>query len=371
MKKTQLTVGFSPLQTIDGDQNFASDGLKNLEQYKDFIYDIHFPHYNPQICASGRELRSDLSLNDARRITLDMLQWNLENSGFRLTLVLNYLLHNNYKVIVDDFARDFYPRGVRSVVVANLDLIKCLKDRFPDLHIQGSCLSNRITEEELAEEQREGVEIHNPAVHIIRMPEQLKRNANAGFRQKIIIFEGCLHHCPDESAEHGHRWYLARSLPYNQDFCLKTKIATDPRYFFKANWVTIRRLKQLLPYIDVIKLPRSFQTPEYNLKNFIHLYKTDTQYNIIDFLGAGYQAHLARDVGWIPSDLFDDRFYETTENCQMDCAQRRCTLCFDLMNQIKRLSYKQKRLGKRSRHNHSTTSWNVEKNWRSHGRIIP
>ena len=363
MDSLQVTIGFSPSAIATTDPAAAvKDNLTQIHRFADYVWDLHFPHYNPQICASGRPVRTDLSPDQIRDITFDTIAWNREHTGFKMTLLLNYLLHDNYKVVVDNFVNEFYPRGITSVVVADLELIKRLKDRVPDLEIQGSCLSHRMTEEELEEERKEGVVLHNPSVNIIRNPEQLKKNAKAGFPQKVIVFEGCLNRCPDETAAYGHRWYLGRSLIQDSSFCTQKKIASDPRYFFKANWITAQRFKQLMPYMTVAKLPRCRSTIAFGLQSFIDAVEKNQPYNVVDFIGAGYQTFLARDVGHISSDLFDDHFFETIENCSMDCKKRGCTLCFDLMRAIRQRSYRQRRLEKRwprQRLRH----WYVDEQW--------
>ncbi|HRS97966.1 MAG TPA: hypothetical protein P5040_07245, partial [Smithella sp.] len=249
MQNIKLTIGFSPYRT-------KKRHLRELTAFRQYIYDLHFPHYDPQISASGRAMESRISLFDNRKYTLDLISFNERHTGFKLTLLLNYLLHDNYKVVVDNVRNEFIPRGVRSFVVADIELVKRLKDAFPDCEIQGSCLSNRMIEAELEEERKEGVTLHNPSVNIIRNPAQLERNHRAGYQQKIIAFEGCLHNCPDESAPYGHRWYLARSIGGYHFFCKDPAVSLDPRFFFKANWVTVSRLKTLMPFISVVKLPR-------------------------------------------------------------------------------------------------------------------
>ncbi len=371
MDELKVTIGFSPQNISTINQTEAvQKNLTELTRYRSYVYDLHFPHYNPTICASGRPINAAMSLNDARNLTFHMIAWNQEHTQFKLTLLLNYLLHDNYKVVVDNVAKEFYPRGVRSVVVADLELIKRLKDRMPDLEIQGSCLSNRMTEDELEEERKEGVRLHNPSVNIIRHPDQLRRNAEAGYISKVIAFEGCLNQCPDESNKYGHRWYLARSLTQESSFCTKTRIASDPRYFFKANWVTVERFKKLMPFIKVVKLPRCRSSISFALSTFVDAFLNGTSYNIVDFIGAGYQMYLVRDVGRIPSHLFDETFFNTVEKCRMDCKERRCTLCFDKMRQIKQLSYKQKRLARRAEKKIPDRTWFVDKNWRNEKTIL-
>ncbi len=371
MDSLKVTIGFSPIAIAANNQeSVIQKNLTEMACYHDYVYDLHFPHYNPQICASGRPMRQDLSLNDARRITMEMIEWNRANTGFKLTLLLNYLLHDNYKVVVDNFVSEFYSRGIHSVVVADLELIKRLKDRLPDLQIQGSCLSHRMTEEELEEERREGVVLHNPSVDIIRNPEQLKRNAAAGYRQKVIAFEGCLNQCPDENSKYGHRWYLARSLTQESSFCTRTKVAADPRYFFKANWITIESFKTLMPYMEVVKMPRCRSSISFGLASLIDGVLHDKPYNIVDFIGAGYQEFLARDIGYIPSTVFDQDFIATLQGCKMDCQKRGCTLCFEKMRQIKSISYKQKRLAGRALKKYPDRAWYLDRKQRSERTVL-
>lgn len=371
LQDLKVTVGFSPLSLpVDKQADAITKNLLELNKYRTFIYDLHFPHYNPHICASGRPMNATISPEKARELTLNMISWNRENTQFKLTLLLNYLLHDHYQVVVDNVAEEFYPRGVRSVVVADLELIKRLKDRLPDLEIQGSCLSNRMTLEELEEERREGVVLHNPSVNIIRNPEQLKANAEAGYAQKVIAFEGCLHHCPDENSKFGHRWYLARSLLDKSFFCAQMEIATDPRYFFKANWVTVQYFKKLMPFVEVVKLPRTRTSSALSLAKLIAAFQHDSSYNVVEFLGAGYLAYLARDVGQIPSHLFDEHFFETVTHCKMDCQERQCNLCFEIMNRIKYFSYKQKRLAKLANRRAGDRRWNFDNRWRDLSHIL-
>jgi hypothetical protein len=329
MKSLKLTIGISPHYT-------RKRHLRGLTAFRQHIYDLHFPHYNSHICASGRRADPHISVAETRKRTMNLISWNNQHTGFKLTLLLNYLLHDNYEMVVDNVKKEFYPRGIRSFVVADIELIKRLKDALPDCEIQGSCLSHRMTEEELEEERKAGVVLHNPSVNIIRNSAQLERNHQAGFDQKIIAFEGCLHNCPEESATYGHRWYLARSLRQDRIFCKNPDVSLDPRFFFKANWVTVSRLKTLLPFIRVVKLPRGQQASALSVvKKFMHIFNADASYNIADFINAGYISIIGEKIGKIPSHLFDDDFFTTVENCTMDCSERSCHLCFDMMEKIK------------------------------------
>ena len=235
MDKLQLTIGMSPPDRRPP-RDYLADArnwLSTQAEHRQYIHDVHFAHWNPMIASSGRYTNTFLSLNNLKALQHYAIEWNAANTQLKLTLLLNYLLHENYKLILLDFARNYYSRGIRSVVVADLNLVKAIKDRFPDVQIQGSCLSYRLTEEELQEEADAGVSIHNPSVDIIRDSAQLKRNHLAGFKQKVIVAEGCLHGCPAERPLYGHRWHIARgfnpTFPACDDWVMK-----NPKLFFRA-----------------------------------------------------------------------------------------------------------------------------------------
>lgn len=70
----------------------------------------------------------------------------------------------------------------------------------------------------------------------------------------------------------------------------------------------------------------------------MHLFHTGASYNIADFISAGYRELIVRNIGTIPSYLFDENFFTTIDSCTNDCDERRCRLCFDIMAQIKRIN---------------------------------
>lgn len=338
--------------------------LEDLAELRPYVHDVHFAHYHPMICASGRFTAQSISHDEARDCLLGLIEHNAETTRLPFTLLLNYLLHDNRRMVVENFAEEFYPRGIRSVVIADLDLIKALKDRFPDVTIQGSCLSYRLTEEELAEEAREGVELHNPAVEIVRNSEQLRRNHQAGFKQKIIMFEGCLHRCPAERMPYGHRWLIARNIActgradsnryaYGYYPGCEEKVARDPRQFFRANWITVDRLKELSPWFDVVKLPRGTvgTSPEdhFSIRDFIDLYEHGGTHNVLQYIAVDYCRYLLHTVGFVPSEYFDTAFFERIETCNMQCEQLRCRLCDQLLARIQRHSYRHQLMRRRGR----------------------
>lgn len=333
MPKYKYAVGYQLSQTAADNKKF----LDIVADVKGFLHDIHIAHYNPSEMASGRFV-----LKDGKKTTLQFIEDALEE-GFRPSLLINYLFHKDYDTVINVFKRDYYSRGLRSVVVADIELIRRLKEKFPDLYIQGSLLSYRSTKKELLEESEAGVDIHNPTADIIRNPEQIRRNHKAGFVQKVIPFEGCFNKCKHERAEKGHRWHTARNLPYKApDICLTT-FAMDLRQFFRANWTTTKRLDQFSDCIEVVKMPRGtdrilegqrIYAPITAVKRanavkaFIDIVENSKHFNIADFNATCHAEAMRRYFRSIPSELFDNRFLSMTDSCKRKCDYLGCRACW-------------------------------------------
>ncbi|SMP82521.1 hypothetical protein SAMN06295888_1534 [Desulfonatronum zhilinae] len=86
MTNLKVTIGFSPQNIAPMNQVEAiQSNFQELGAYREYIYDLHFPHYNPQICASGRPVNSKLSLDQARDLTFGMTSWGMVPGLFFLT----------------------------------------------------------------------------------------------------------------------------------------------------------------------------------------------------------------------------------------------------------------------------------------------
>jgi hypothetical protein len=340
IEKVRIALGFH----IFPNNELNIKNIDYLSQYNQYLYDIHISHYDNKIVSSGRCIQDNIKNQE-----FFIIEYAI-SKGITVSLLMNYLLHKDYDLIIKNFKENFYSRGIRNVVIADLELIKRMKQALPDVHIQGSCLSYRMTEDELYEEAKEGVEIHNPAVDIIRDYKQLIANHKAGFKQKIIFAEGCLHKCPFERVEKGHRWHIARSLMWNNSQSCATFIKKDFRLFYRANWITIERLKELSDYIEVFKLPRARSTNFNNIANsintdnsfyflelFLNAYKNNNvNYNILDFNCVIYNIMMRQKYRMIPSRYFDKDFFDTIGYCNMECDKLGCRKCYSIQKRIDR-----------------------------------
>ena len=322
----RISLGYVPSEPVK-----EKEKLDELFQYKDYLYDIHFAHYDKREIMSGRDI------NVSKENVLNFVEQGIEKYGFNLTLLMNNIPKGfPLDKVVEVFKEVYYPRGVRNVVIADINLIRKIRDSFPDVLIQGSCLSYRLTAEELEEERIAGVSLHNPRMEIIRDVKNLKRNSELGYRQKVLWSEGCLKYCPFEPI---HREALYVGRPLEKD--CKDFIKQDPFYFLSASWITVERLKELIDYIDVIKLSRganNYKNVEYPttkiLEAFIQIYENDLEYDVLMFARNNYASYVRRCVGGVPSSLFKDGFFDLIEDCGRRCEELNCRRCNDIMEKL-------------------------------------
>jgi hypothetical protein len=60
MDRLKVTIRFSPAAIAENNQiGVIQKNLLEINQLGSYVHDLHFPHYNPHICASGRPVRGD------------------------------------------------------------------------------------------------------------------------------------------------------------------------------------------------------------------------------------------------------------------------------------------------------------------------
>ncbi|WP_439876906.1 hypothetical protein ACSLGG_31085 (plasmid) [Bacillus mycoides] len=295
MKKKWLTIGVNAgeIKTID---NLF---LKN-EEISSYIHDFHFPHYDAGLIPSGR-IPAPFNKEDVEEF-IKKCKYNDINA----TLILNY---GNYNIedIKRVFETFYLPLGVNSVVVKDLELIKQIKEALPEVRIQGSCLSFIDTIDGLLEEASYGVELHNPAVWTIRDMDFIKEVNRRGLKQKQMMNEGCARKCRIE------KWHRKEVSAGRQHSLEETcgRAFPDIYTFLMGSWVTLRQLKRMENYIDVLKLPRNtFDDISTDLNRFIELYDSGEPYNILEFVSTPLLA--VKNENIIMSDIFDDAFFDNT-----------------------------------------------------------
>jgi len=295
MKKQWITLGFnaSGICAIKNFVNFKSGKILP------YIRDVHFPHYDAKLLSSGRAPR-----DFTKRQTKYFLKTCRAN-GVDTTLLLN---SGNYNLadIIRVLETFYLPLGVNSLVVSDKRLAGKLKTLYPELVLQGSCVSYIDTLEGLLEEKKYGIELHNPATWTIRNMPFIRQIHEHGLQQKQMMSEGCVRKC---ELELWHRKEAMMGYYRNFDETCKT-VVIDIYTFLMSSWITIQQLKRMEYYIDVLKLPRGTFSNFSELERFITLYDSGEPYNILDFFGT-HVARLKYD-NFIMSDVFDDAFFDHT-----------------------------------------------------------
>lgn len=295
MKNQWLTLGFNAQEicSIDDLINF------NNGEIIPYIHDIHFAHYDAKLLPSGR-MPTQFNKKEAEYFLKTCLA-----NGINTTLLLN---SGNY--VLDDIIKileNFYlPLGVSSLVILDKNLATKLKVIYPELEMQGSCISYIDTIEGLLEEDKCGIKLHNPATWTIRDMSFIKKVNESGLKQKQIMSEGCKRKCKLEL------WHRKEVMIGNYHGLNETckKSFSDIYTLLMGSWITIKQLKRMENYIDVLKLPRNTFDSFSEIYRFINLYNSNEPYNILDFFATPL-AQIKYD-NIIMSDVFDDAFFDNT-----------------------------------------------------------
>jgi hypothetical protein len=295
MKEKWISLGFNAKEILT---------IQQFITYRDgiilpYIRDIHFAHFDNKILPSGR-----CSTKFSKKEAKYFMKMCLDN-GIKTALLLNFGNYN-FNDIVKILEKFYLPLGLSSLVISDKYLAGELKFRYPELTIQGSCISYIDTIEGLFDEQKYGIEIHNPATWTIRNMPFIKDVNDKGLKQKHMISEGCVRKCPLEL------WHRKEVLSdtYHGFYTSCYKSVKDIYVFLMGNWITMKQLKRMEEYIDVLKLPRSTFSNYGELYRFINLYDSGEPYNILDFWGTPL-AQIRHDNA-IMSDVFDDEFFDNT-----------------------------------------------------------
>jgi len=301
MKKRWLSLGFRANEICN---------IRELTKFKageilPYIHDIHFAHYNSKLLSSGRpptkysklEVKSFLEICSVNGINTTLLL----NSG-------NYEFHDIIKAL-----ENFYlPLGINAVVISDTNLSEKIRKFYPKLKIYGSCISYIDTVDGLLNEKEKGIDLHNPATWTIRNEPFIKEISGKGLKQKQIATEGCARKC---KLEYWHRAESTNSVYHDLEKTCKKGIP-DIYTFLMGSWVTMKQLKRMENYIDVLKLPRGTFEKFSDIYRLIRLYDSNEPYNIFDFLSIPLKQIKHNNI--IMSDIFDDAFFDNTISDTVD-----------------------------------------------------
>ena len=145
----------------------------------------------------------------------------------------------NFKM---DFLKIMHEQhGVEGVTVANPIYVKEIRQRFPQIEICSSVLADIDSVQKAMIHKDLGADVLIPDININRNLNLLKEIREAtGARLKLMVNEGCLHHCPWRKFQFNHISHQPKDVLLNGDYifngCQKV-ITNDPSQILKSGWV--------------------------------------------------------------------------------------------------------------------------------------
>jgi collagenase-like PrtC family protease len=131
--------------------------------------------------------------------------------------------------------------GVEGVTVANPIYVKEIRRRFSDIEICSSVLADIDCVQKAVIHRKAGADVIIPDVNINRDLKLLRQIRDAtGARLKLMVNEGCIHHCPWRKFQFNHISHQPKELLVTGDVMFngcQQVTAEDPSQILKSCWV--------------------------------------------------------------------------------------------------------------------------------------
>jgi hypothetical protein len=285
------------------------------ERFGDQIQEVYFP-VDRHVLSSGRSPQPSQKMDDF-----------LQYASQPKTVLFN-------PILLDRPVEEVAPRALealvllldkykaRSVVVANLDLARYVKETLPDFKVAASILMGITTPLQVSMIQ-EYLDVIVPDNRILRDLTSLRRLRKAFHGEiRLIVNDACLPGCPYRVQ---HFYEMGYGDWHPESLCQQI-LEAQPWLRVTGNWVLPRHLHHYDGLYDSLKLVGlvTLQDPDIYLrvlKAYIH--REDI---------------LPQDIGGGPASVIDpimisDEFFEAILSCDNNCNN--CTFCKENYNKTK------------------------------------
>ncbi|SDC44243.1 Peptidase family U32 [Succiniclasticum ruminis] len=171
-----------------------------------------------------------------------------------------YDTEEELKDFVISLARAANYYQLEGFILSDYRMAVLLHALLPELEIHTSCNAYQwnLRQMEIWRDKC-GVKVFNPPREILRVPENLKKMHDKGYKLKCLINEGCLMGCPNSF---NHNLSIAMSCSAPILSCCQNGIAD----LFRANWILPRWQKYYDEYVDIYKIAGRNSEGDYPFK---------------------------------------------------------------------------------------------------------
>ena len=171
--------------------------------------------------------------------------------------------------------------SVDGLIISDYRIARLIHLARPEIEIHTSCNGYQwnIRQMEIWQE-RCGVKVFNPPREILRTPSKLKEMAEAGFKLKCIVNEGCLMGCPNTFL---HQLSISLGCYSGCSGCAQFGVGD----IFRGNWILPRWQKYYDKYVYIYKIAGRNIPGDYPFKCLDAFIREDDSLNLLELMISG------------------------------------------------------------------------------------
>ena len=255
--------------------------------------------------------------------TLEFLSKEVSCKRF---LALNRANYNMTNTEMQDFCKNqVFPiitkYHIEGITVSDYNMAKYIHQYMPELELNASCnafLYNthamRIWQEKC------NISVFTPSRDLLRMPEQLKKIHNEGFKIMGIVNGSCLFGCTQQLI---HCFNIGKN---SENYCFECNQPLNEE-ILKCNWILPRWLKYLDEYIDIYKITGRRMTTQ-RIISILNIYINEQDnITIDDFISGNVRKGIHLNI---PTNIIPDKLL----TCECKDCNKGCNLCKEIIEQL-------------------------------------
>jgi len=241
------------------------------------------------------------------------------------TLEFIRLLHHEYEL--------------ETVTIANPVYIRYIRKAFPDLEICSSVLADIDCLQKALIHRNAGADVIIPDVNINRNLGLLKKIKEAtGAQLKLMVNEGCIHHCPWRKFQFNHISHQPKEILEKGDAIFnecQNVISKDPSQIFKSGWIRPEDLNKYAGITTHFKIVGRDKPKSYALRTVKAYMEESWDGDLLDILCASLNTYTMTNGVYVDNKKLESvSFFENVTECDQKCED--CSFCSKLAKEMVR-----------------------------------
>jgi len=279
---------------------------------------------------------------------LEVVDW-IHQEGLRVNLLLNSTCEGSkwYSREAVTSTMDFLKllhvkHGLEAITLANPLYISKVRERFPDIEICASVLSNIDCVQRAVIYRKAGADVITPDTNINRnlgLLKEIKEATNA--RLKLLVNEGCLYKCPYRQFHFNAKSHVSKEvsqvgldLSFADFFGAGVQvIREDHSQLLKSCWIRPEDLRKFIDITTYFKLVCRSQLKSFVIRAAKAYLEESWDGDLLDLVSGCLKRFSMNEGAYLNNKALDEcKFFETVTACDNRCGQ--CSYCIELAEEL-------------------------------------